>query len=201
LPKANAMNAMCFDLKKLLKLKADMFEHELERFWNKYDPVIGCFLESILTKSMHKADADYDDVTQEVKICLFNALKEKKYNPEKSNFKSFASMLLSKKRVDFIRKKVRNQNKLNKLFNSSKIRNGDEFSLQENTIFFNDYQEKWSILRNQLPESTKLILAEIGQYPPKEIMGNHRLTDVQYCRLIKSVRTIIEETIFSRSKF
>ena len=110
-------------------------------------------------------------------------------------------MLLSRKRVDFIRKKVRNQNKLNKLFNSSKTRNGDEFSVQENAIFFNDYQEKWSILRNQLPESTKLILAEIGQYPPKEIMGNHRLTDVQYCRLIKSVRTIIEETIFSRSKF
>ena len=195
------MNAMCFDLKKLLKLKADMFEHELERFWNKYDPMIGCFLESILTKSMHKADADYDDVTQEVKICLFNAPKEKKYNPEKSNFKSLASMLLSKKRIDYIRKKVRNQKKPNKLIKSSKTRNGDEFPIQENEIFFTDYQEKWSILRNLLPESTKLILLEIGQYPPKETMGNHRLTNVQYCRLLKSVRTIIEETIFSPSKF
>jgi len=195
------MNAMNFDLEKLLKLKTDWFEHELERFWNKYDSEIGCFLESIPTISVHKTDADYDDVTQEVKICLFNALKEKKYNPEKSNFKSFASMLLSRKRVDFIRKKVRNQNKLNKLFNSSKTRNGDAFSVQENELFFTDYQEKWSILRNQLPESTKVILAEIGQYSPKEIMGNHRLTAVQYCRLLKSVRTIIEETIFSRSKF
>ena len=194
------MNAMYFDLEKLLKLKTDRFEHELERFWNKYDPVIGCFLASIPTVSVHKADADYDDVTQEVKICLFNALKEKKYNPEKSNFKSFASMLLSRKRVDFIRKKVRNQNKLNKLFNSSKTRNGDEFSVQENAMF-NEYLDKWQILRNQLPESTKVILAEIGQYSPKEIMGNHRLTDVQYCRLLKSVRTIIEETIFSHSKF
>ena len=194
------MNAIYFDLDKLLKLKTDWFEHELERFWNKYDPMIGCFLESILTKSMHKADADYDDVTQEVKICLFNALKEKKYNPEKSNFKSFASMLLSRKRVDFIRKKVRNQNKLNKLFNSSKTRNGDEFSVQENAMF-NEYLDKWQILRNQLPESTKVILAEIGQYSPKDIMRNHRLTDVQYCRLLKSVRTIIEETIFSHSKF
>ena len=195
------MNIMDFDLVELFKSNTDSFELDLERFWNKYDPMIGCFLESILTKSMHKADADYDDVTQEVKICLFNALKEKRYNPEKSNFKSFASMLLSRKRVDFIRKKVRNQNKLNKLFNSSKTRNGDEFSVQENAIFFNDYQEKWSILRNQLPESTKLILAEIGQYSPKDIMRNHRLTDVQYCRLLKSVRTIIEETIFSHSKF
>ena len=194
------MNAIYFDLDKLLKLKTDWFEHELERFWNKYDPAIGCFLASIPTISVHKADADYDDVIQEVKICLFNALKEKKYNPEKSNFKSFASMLLSRKRVDFIRKKVRNQNKLNKLFNSSKTRNGDEFSVQENAMF-NEYLDKWQILRNQLPESTKVILAEIGQYSPKEIMGNHRLTDVQYCRLIKSVRTIIEETIFSRSKF
>ena len=194
------MNAMCFDLKKLLKLKADMFEHELERFWNKYDPAIGCVLASIPTVSVHKADADYDDVIQEVKICLFNALKEKKYNPEKSNFKSFASMLLSRKRVDFIRKKVRNQNKLNKLFNSSKTRNGDEFSVQENAMF-NEYLDKWQILRNQLPESTKVILAEIGQYSPKDIMRNHRLTDVQYCRLLKSVRTIIEETIFSHSKF
>ena len=194
------MNIMDFDLVELFKSNTDSFELDLERFWNKYDPMIGCFLESILTKSMHKADADYDDVTQEVKICLFNALKEKRYNPEKSNFKSFASMLLSRKRVDFIRKKVRNQNKLNKLFNSSKTRNGDEFSVQENAMF-NEYLDKWQILRNQLPESTKLILAEIGQYPPKEIMGNHRLTDVQYCRLIKSVRTIIEETIFSRSKF
>ena len=195
------MNIMDFDLVELFKSNTDSFELDLERFWNKYDPMIGCFLESILTKSMHKADADYDDVTQEVKICLFNAPKEKKYNPEKSNFKSLASMLLSKKRIDYIRKKVRNQKKPNKLIKSSKTRNGDEFSMQENEIFFTDYQEKWSILRNQLPESTKLILAEIGQYPPKEIMGNHRLTDVQYCRLIKSVRTIIEETIFSRSKF
>ena len=191
---------MDFDLVELFKSNTDSFELDLERFWNKYDPMIGCFLESILTKSMHKADADYDDVTQEVKICLFNALKEKRYNPEKSNFKSFASMLLSRKRVDFILKKVRNQNKLNKLFNSSKTRNGDEFSVQENAMF-NEYLDKWQILRNQLPESTKVILAEIGQYPPKETMGNHRLTNVQYCRLLKSVRTIIEETIFSRSKF
>lgn len=194
------MNAIYFDLDKLLKLKTDWFEHELERFWNKYDPAIGCFLASIPTISVHKADADYDDVIQEVKICLFNALKEKKYNPEKSNFKSFASMLLSRKRVDFIRKKVRNQNKLNKLFNSSKTRNGDEFSVQENAMF-NEYLDKWQILRNQLPESTKVILAEIGQYSPKDIMRNHRLTAVQYCRLLKSVRTIIEETIFSHSKF
>ena len=188
-----------FDWEQLLK--TDKPEDVLQRFWNKYDSEIGNFLESILTKSICKADADYDDVTQEVKITLFNALKEKKYNPEKSNFKSLASMLLSKKRVDFIRKKVRNQNKPNKLIKSSKTRNGDEFSIQENEIFFTDYQEKWSILRNQLPESTKLILLEIGQYPPKETMGNHRLTNVQYCRLLKSVRTIIEETIFSPSKF
>lgn len=188
-----------FDWEQLLK--TDRPEDVLQRFWNKYDSKIGCFLESILTKSMHKADADYDDVTQEVKICLFNALKEKKYNPEKSNFKSLASMLLSKKRIDFIRKKVRNQNNPNKLIKSSKTRNGDEFSMQENEIFFTDYQEKWSILRNQLPESTKLILLEIGQYPPKETMGNHRLTNVQYCRLLKSARTIIEETIFFPSKF
>ena len=194
------MNIMDFDLVELFKSNTDSFELDLERFWNKYDPMIGCFLESILTKSMHKADADYDDVIQEVKICLFNALKEKKYNPEKSNFKSFASMLLSRKRVDFIRKKVRNQNKLNKLFNSSKTRNGDEFSVQENAMF-NEYLDKWQILRNQLPESTKVILAEIGQYSPKDIMRNHRLTAVQYCRLLKSVRTIIEETIFSHSKF
>jgi DNA-directed RNA polymerase specialized sigma24 family protein len=187
-----------FDWEQLLK--TDRPEDVLQRFWNKYDSEIGCFLESLLTKSMHKADADYDDVTQEVKICLFNALKGKKYNPEKSNFKSFASMLLSRKRVDFIRKKVRNQNKLNKLFNSSKTRNGDEFSVQENSMF-NEYLDKWQILRNQLPESTKVILAEIGQYSPKDIMRNHRLTDVQYCRLLKSVRTIIEDTIFSHSKF
>ena len=187
-----------FDWEQLLK--TDKPEDVLQRFWNKYDSEIGNFLESILTKSICKADADYDDVIQEVKICLCNALKEKKYNPEKSNFKSFASMLLSRKRVDFIRKKVRNQNKLNKLFNSSKTRNGDEFSVQENAMF-NEYLDKWQILRNQLPESTKVILAEIGQYSPKDIMRNHRLTDVQYCRLIKSVRTIIEETIFSRSKF
>ena len=188
-----------FDWEQLLK--TDKPEDVLQRFWNKYDSEIGSFLESILTKSICKADADYDDVTQEVKITLFNALKEKKYNPEKSNFKSLASMLLSKKRIDYIRKKVRNQNKPNKLIKSSKTRNGDEFSIQENEIFFTDYQEKWSILRNQLPESTKLILLEIGQYPPKETMGNHRLTNVQYCRLLKSVRTIIEETIFSPSKF
>ena len=188
-----------FDWEQLLK--TDKPEDVLQRFWNKYDSEIGNFLESILTKSICKADADYDDVIQEVKICLFNALKEKKYNPEKSNFKSFASMLLSRKRVDFIRKKVRNQKKPNKLIKSSKTRNGDEFSIQENEIFFTDYQEKWSVLRNLLPESTKLILLEIGQYPPKETMGNHRLTNVQYCRLLKSVRTIIEETIFSHSKF
>ena len=188
-----------FDWEQLLK--TDKPEDVLQRFWNKYDSEIGNFLESILTKSICKADADYDDVTQEVKITLFNALKEKKYNPEKSNFKSLASMLLSKKRIDYIRKKVRNQKKPNKLIKSSKTRNGDEFSIQENEIFFTDYQEKWSVLRNLLPESTKLILLEIGQYPPKETMGNHRLTNVQYCRLLKSVRTIIEETIFSPSKF
>ena len=188
-----------FDWEQLLK--TDKPEDVLQRFWNKYDSEIGNFLESILTKSICKADADYDDVTQEVKIPLFNALKEKKYNPEKSNFTSLASMLLSKKRIDYIRKKVRNQKKPNKLIKSSKTRNGDEFSIQENEIFFTDYQEKWSVLRNLLPESTKLILLEIGQYPPKETMGNHRLTNVQYCRLLKSVRTIIEETIFSPSKF
>ena len=188
-----------FDWEQLLK--TDKPEDVLQRFWNKYDSEIGNFLESILTKSICKTDADYDDVTQEVKITLFNALKEKKYNPEKSNFKSLASMLLSKKRIDYIRKKVRNQKKPNKLIKSSKTRNGDEFPIQENEIFFTDYQEKWSILRNLLPESTKLILLEIGQYPPKETMGNHRLTNVQYCRLLKSVRTIIEETIFSPSKF
>jgi len=181
-------------------IKTSTSVDELERFWNKYDSEITRFLEFKLIKFISKADADFDDVTQEVKICLFKALKNNRYNSKKATFKGFAAMVLSRKRVDFIRKKVRNQNKLNKLFNSSKTRNGDEFSVQENAMF-NEYLDKWQILRNQLPESTKVILAEIGQYSPKDIMRNHRLTDVQYCRLLKSVRTIIEDTIFSHSKF
>jgi RNA polymerase sigma factor (sigma-70 family) len=181
-------------------LKTDRSEDELERFWNTNESKIGKFLDSILIKFMDRGDYDYDDITQEVKICLFLALKEKKFNPKKSNFKNFASMILSRKRVDFIRKKVRNRNKLNKLFESSKTRNSDGISVQESAMF-NEYLDKWQILKKQLPEQTRLILADLGQYTPKKVMDKYKLTNVQYFRLKKSVEKLIEETIFSGSKF
>ena len=193
------MNIMDFDLVELFKSNTDSFELDLERFCNKYDPMIGCFLESILTKSMHKADADYDDVTQEVKICLFKALKENKYNSKKATFKGFAAMVLSRKRVDVIRRIVRNRNNLNKLYESSKNRNKDDFSVQENAIF-NEYKKKWNALENQLPEAMKLILSDIGRFSSREIMTNHNLSSVQLCRFLKNVHKMVEDSIFCGSK-
>jgi DNA-directed RNA polymerase specialized sigma24 family protein len=187
-----------FDWEQLLK--TDRPEGVLQRFWNKYDSEITRFLEFKLIKYIPKADADFDDVTQEVKICLFKALKNNRYNSKKATFKGFAAMVLSRKRVDFIRQKVRNQNKLNKLFNSSKTRNGDDFSVINNAMF-NEYLDKWQILKNQLPEQTKLILADLGQYTPKEVMDKYKLNNLQMHRLKKTVEKLIEGTIFSGSKF
>ena len=193
------MNIINFDLEKLLKLNSDRFECELATFWDKHDSKIGSFLESILTKSMHKADADFDDVTQEVKICLFKALKENKYNSKKATFKGFAAMVLSRKRVDVIRRIVRNRNNLNKLYESSKNRNKDDFSVQENAIF-NEYKKKWNALENQLPEAMKLILSDIGRFSSREIMTNHNLSSVQLCRFLKNVHKMVEDSIFCGSK-
>ncbi len=182
-------------------IKTSTSVDELERFWNKYDSEITRFLEFKLIKFIPRADANFDDVTQEVKICLFKALKEKNYNPKKSSFKSFASMILCRKRVDFIRKQVRNRNKINKLLDSSITRNDDAFSVQEKNAMFNEYLDKWQILKNQLPEQTKLILADLGQYTPKEVMDKYKLSNLQMHRLKKTVEKLIEETIFSGSKF
>lgn len=171
----------------------------LKAFWNLIDGQLSAVLGSILTKFLPKADADYEDVLQEAKWNLFNVLKKNKYDPKKSNLTNFAASILIRKRVDSIRRKVRDNNKINKLIDTSKTRKDYDFPVQNEAIF-NDYLDRWHVLKNQLPESTRLILAEIGFASSKDIMNKHKLTSVQYCRLLKKVRAMIEETIFSGSK-
>lgn len=179
---------------------AEQKNRSIDAWWTDNYAALSSYLESILAKSLNKSDADWDDVLAEAKLCLFKALKNGQYNAKKSSLKTFSALILSSKRVDFIRKKVRNRSKLNLFFDSVKTRKSDCYSVQDDAIF-NEYEKKWISLRNQLPETTRLILADIGRYPLKQILENHHITSTQYYRLLDSLKIVIEETIFHSSKF